>query len=342
MSRVGFARWRSRLPSGGNRYDDELAAGLRALGVDVREYTVDGPWPVPRDTDRARLAELLTVERRWLVGNIVASAAPDLLRRAADEERHVTMLLHYFPADDPAMTADERARLATSEAEAVHAAERVVVTSPWAAREVAARYGRDDAVVAVPGVDHAELAAGSLAHGRAAQLLWLARLSAGKDPLTFIEALGRLADLPWTARLVGPDGVDPALTAQVRRTVRALSLEDRIDLAGARSGQELETVWAGTDLLVHTSRAESYGMVVGEAAARGIPAIVAAGTGAVDAQTAGASFPAGDSMALANLLRAWLTDPELAHRWRSESAAGRSGLPTWADTARTVASAMTD
>src|SRR5699024_4359612 len=38
--RVGFARWRSDVASGGNRYDDELAAGLRALGLDLCEYAV--------------------------------------------------------------------------------------------------------------------------------------------------------------------------------------------------------------------------------------------------------------------------------------------------------------
>ena len=47
LRRLGFARWISDVPSGGNRYDDELAAGLRGLGVDVHEYAVVGPWPVP-------------------------------------------------------------------------------------------------------------------------------------------------------------------------------------------------------------------------------------------------------------------------------------------------------
>ncbi len=340
MARVGFARWRSELPSGGNRYDDELAAGLRRLGMDVREYPVEGPWPLPGEEDRARLAELMTEERHWLVGNIVASAVPELLRRAAAEGRHVTMLLHYFPADDTAMTADECARLAATEEEAVRTVDRVVVTSPWAAREVAARYGRDDAVVAVPGVDPAPLAAGSRADGEPPRLLWLGRLSPGKDPLRLVDALGMVADLPWVARLVGPDSVDRALTDAVRRRARQSGVADRTELLGVRTGQALEAVWAETDLLVHTSRAETYGMVVAEAAARGIPSMVGAGTGAVEAQTAGATFPPGDAAALAELLRAWLTDPALAARWRAEASAARAGLPTWADTVRAVATAL--
>ena len=40
-------------------------------------------------------------------------------------------------------------------------------------------------------------------------------------------------------------------------------------------------------------------MVVTEALARGIPSVVTAGTGAVEAQRVGATFPPGDASALA-------------------------------------------
>src|SRR5690606_28287556 len=152
--RVGFARWRSDLPSGGNRYDDEVAAALPRLGVDVRPYAVSGSWPLPAPGDRARLGALLTAERRWLIGNIVASAAPEAVRAATADGRRVTLLVHYFPADDTALTDEQRERVARSEHQTVHAATAVVVTSRWAAEELAARYGRDDAVVPRPG-DHA-------------------------------------------------------------------------------------------------------------------------------------------------------------------------------------------
>jgi hypothetical protein len=67
--RIGFARWRSDLASGGNRYDDELAVALRALGLDVREYPVPGSWPVPKQQERERLSGLLAAEQDWLIDN---------------------------------------------------------------------------------------------------------------------------------------------------------------------------------------------------------------------------------------------------------------------------------
>lgn len=339
--RVGFARWRSDLASGGNRYDEELTAALRSLGLDVREYPVTGTWPLPSGRDRRRLSTLLAGEQDWLVGNIVASAVPELVADAVVTGHRVTVLVHYFPADDPALPAHDRERLAAAELKTVRAASRVVVTSSWAAREVASRYGREDAAVAVPGVEPAVPASGSMRRGRPPMLLWLARLTQGKDPLTVIEALARLQDLDWTARLVGPDTPDEALSRQVRDRIAQAGLTGRVEVAGPLHGADLDAVWDAADLLVHTSRAETYGMVVAEALARGIPSVVASGTGAVEAQGAGETFPPGDVGALAGALRAWMGDEPLRERWRRDAVEGRNRLTTWPDTAARVAAALT-
>ncbi|WP_240423108.1 glycosyltransferase family 4 protein [Leucobacter sp. wl10] len=339
--RVGFARWRSEVASGGNRYDDELSAAFEALGAGLRERFVTGPWPVPEEGDRRRFAELLRSERHWLVDNILASAAPDAVSAAVAEGRRVTILVHYFPSDDPALPAADRERLAASEAEAVEAASGVVTTSAWTAGEVAERYGRADAVVAVPGIARADPAPGSARSGRAPMLLWLARLTETKDPLTLVAALARVRDLDWVARVVGPDTPDPDLTAAVRQRIAEAALAERVEVLGPREDEALEPVWAGADLLVHTARSEPYGMVVGEALAHGVPSIVPRGTGAVEAQRgAGASFPPGNAAALARELRAWLSDAGLRERWRAEAAEQRTLLPSWLDTARVVASAL--
>lgn len=338
--RVGFARWRSDVASGGNRYDDELGAGLQALGVDLREYAVTGTWPLPAPHDRRQLAELLTAERDWLIDNIIGSAAPEAVTAAVAAGRRIAMLVHYFPADDPSLSWSCRQGLAAAEAEAVRAASAIVVTSAWAAGEVSSRYGRHDAVVAVPGVEPAEMAPGSLRSGRPPRLLWLARLTQRKDPLAFVEALIRLQDLHWTAQLVGPDTLDEGLSREVRNRIVAAGLAHRVEVTGSRHGDALESVWAVTDLLLHTSRSETYGMVVTEALARGIPSIVPSGTGAVEAQGVGGTFPLGDVGDLADVMRAWLTNPQLQEHWRTDAARLRADLATWEATAKSVSSAL--
>ncbi len=337
--RIDFVRWRSDSPSGGNLYDNELAAALRSQGVDLSEHDLAGPWPCPEPDDHKRFAAVLEAGNDWLVDNIVGSAAPEVIRSATAAERRITLLMHYFPSDDPALSSGHRQRLAATEAEAVQAASNVVVTSEWAAAEVSARYGRHDAEVAHPGVQPAEIAPGSVRDGGAPVLLWLARLTAQKDPLTFVDALNSLRDLEWTAQLVGPI-TDRDVSEEVHRRIAGAGLADRIDVPGPQTDDALKATWARTDLLVHTSRSETYGMVVSEALARGIPSVVATGTGAVEAQRVGSTFPRGDAAALADVLRTWLTDPQLRDRWRSEATHHRAYLPTWMDAARTIASTL--
>jgi len=94
------------------------------------------------------------------------------------------------------------------------------------------------------------------------------------------------------------------------------------------------------------SRTETYGLVIGEALARGIPAVVPAGTGAVEAlhqgmtshsdAVPGTTVPPADPQSLAALLRSWLTDAPLRHAWRQAALAQRDTLPGWQQTAAAV------
>ncbi len=116
--RVGFARWTSAVPSGGNRYDDEVVAGLRGLGIDVAECVVPGSWPRVGAAEGRRLAELLLADQNWLVGNILAAGAPEAIRAVHAAGRRVTVLVHYFPADEIGWSPTERDRLARAEGRA--------------------------------------------------------------------------------------------------------------------------------------------------------------------------------------------------------------------------------
>ena len=342
MAELSFARWRSAAASGGNRYDDEIVAALGALGVNVREHAITGSWPVPDAEALNSFAEVLRLGDSWLVDNIVGSAAPEAIACATAVARQVTMLVHYFPSDDPALTFDDRQRLRRSEAEAIRVATNVIATSAWTAGEVSARYGRDDAVVAQPGVIPVAAAPGTQRRGLPPVFTWLGRLTAVKDPLTFVEALTKLGDLDWRAQFVGPDSLDVGLTEHLHRRIDEAGLRNRVAVLGTRSGDDLAAVWRMTDLLVHTAKTEPFGMVVTEALSYAIPAVVADGTGAVEAQRVGAVFPSGDASSLAEELRIWLTDPMLRRRWRQEAEAQRHGLPTWEDAARIVASTLAD
>jgi glycosyltransferase involved in cell wall biosynthesis len=113
------------------------------------------------------------------------------------------------------------------------------------------------------------------------------------------------------------------------------------------AGDALDREWDAADLLVLPSRIETYGLVIGEALARGIPAVVPAGTGAVEALQQGAAshddaampgmpVPPGNPATLSTVLRSWLTEPALRHAWREAALARRDTLPGWQQTAAAV------
>ena len=102
---------------------------------------------------------------------------------------------------------------------------------------------------------------------------------------------------------------------------------------GPRTGAELDRSYAAADLLVLASRAETYGMVVTEALARGLPVVATEVGGVTEALGHGAGrlrpgllVAPDDPAALATALRAWLGDAELRRRLRRAARERRESL----------------
>jgi len=129
--------------------------------------------------------------------------------------------------------------------------------------------------------------------------------------------------------------------AAVRRGIERHGLAGRLRLTGPLTGARLAAAFAAADLLVLPSRAESYGMVVPEALARGIP-VLAAGVGGVpetlgrapDGRVPGIVAPPADVPALAAALRRWLGSPALRGQLRSVAREQRDRLDGWEATCR--------
>ena len=152
------------------------------------------------------------------------------------------------------------------------AAGAVLTTSRWTRCLLLERHGlRPDRVhVAEPGADAAGLARGTRTGGR---LLCVAAVTRNKGHDLLATALAGMADLPWRCSLVGSLTRDPAYVARVRRQVERDGLVDRVAFRGPLHGDALAASYAAADLLVLPTRLESYGMVVTEALARGVPVV---------------------------------------------------------------------
>jgi glycosyltransferase involved in cell wall biosynthesis len=295
-------------PSGGNTYDRRVAQELAALGWTVHEHDVSA---------LARIPDGAVV----LLDGLIASPAPDLLVPHARRLRQV--ILMHMPLGD----ARERAVL--------EAATAVITTSDWTRRRLGELHGLTDRVhVAEPGVDAATLAPGT-ATGEA--LLCVAAVTPKKGHDVLLDALATVTDLSWRCTCVGSLVRDPEWAASV--LCRA---GDRVRFPGPRTGAELDHAYAAADLLVLPSHAETYGMVVTEALARGVPVLATDVGGVTEALGhAGLLVPAGDPAALGAALRAWLTDAELRTRLRRAARERRAELRGWDATAADVAAALT-
>ena len=214
-----------------------------------------------------------------LLDGLIASAAPEELVPQADRLRQVVLVhmpLGHRPPD-PEITA-VRAR----EREVLAGAAAVVTTSAWTKRRLGELYGLagDRVHVAEPGVEAAGLAPGTAA-GDA--LLCVAAVTPDKGHDVLLEALATATDLSWRCACVGSLDRDPAFADSVRRRARDGGLGDRVRFAGPRTGADLDRAYADADLLVLASHAETYGMVVTEALARGVPVLAAEVGGVTEA-----------------------------------------------------------
>lgn len=323
------------VPSGGNVYDRRLCRGLVALGTEVRELAVPGAWPRPDDPTPLRDALAAIPDGGVvLLDGLVACGVPEVVVPHAKRLR-LAVLVHLPLADETGLTPELSAELDAAEREVLHAAHAVIATSPRAAEQLKVHHGLAEVHVVVPGTDPEPLTPGT---DGASRLLCVASVTPRKGHDLLVEALATVKDLPWTCECVGPFGPE-AHVAKVRDLIDRHGLGDRIALTGPRTGAPLAEAYARADLFVLPSRAETYGMVVTEALARGIPVLAtdvvpdALGTG-------GLAVPPGDTPALARALRRWLTDAGLRGDLRHAAFSRRAELSTWDESTRDMAEVL--
>ncbi|MGX7681704.1 glycosyltransferase family 4 protein [Jatrophihabitans sp. DSM 45814] len=338
-------------PSGGNIYDRWVCAGLAASGWDVRIITAAGAWPTGDSGGLGQALAAIPDGETVLIDGLIASpSAAQLLPHA--RRLRLVVLLHMPLAtaldgchDGPALRS-ERAVLAV--------AAGVVVTSEWSRDQVLRRFSipADRVRVARPGADRGD-SASRLREVPAAggHLLCVAALARHKGQDLLIEALAGLVrtdrDTDWDLVLVGPLDREPEFTDRVSASISQQGLNPRVRLAGVLTGAALHRAYADADLLVVPSRSETYGMVVTEALAHGLPVLATAVGGlpealgfAPDGSRPGMLVPPDDPAALTAALAQWLHGEPNRQQLRAAAFERRSRLPRWNDTVREVAAAL--
>ena len=293
-------------PSGGNVYDLRVSAGLNRL-------TVAGDWPRPHDTSALEqtLADIPDGDVVLLDG-LVACGLPEVVVPHA-RRLELAVLVHLPLADETGLDPATAAFLNGKEGQVLRAASAVIATSPTAARDIRARHGLDHVHVVLPGTDPAPLAQGT---DGVHHLLCVASITPRKGHDLLVRALRRI-DHDWRLTCVGPH----------RPFLRELPRDDRVSFPGPLAGQSLTSAYVNADLFVLASRAETYGMVVTEALAHGLPVIASAVPDALG--DGGLLIPAGDETAVEAALTRWFQDQHFRSELRRRALARRAVLSTW-------------
>jgi glycosyltransferase involved in cell wall biosynthesis/phosphoheptose isomerase len=157
------------------------------------------------------------------------------------------------------------------------------------------------------------------------RLLTVGRLVERKGIGNAIEALARVPD----AELVvvgGPARADLHRDPEAQRLLgiaRDLGVEDRVDLRGRVSRDDLPALIRSADAVVAVPWYEPFGIVPLEAMACGVPVVAAAVGGMIDTVVDGVTgvhAPPRDPERLAELLRSMLADADAREAW------GRAGV----------------
>jgi glycosyltransferase involved in cell wall biosynthesis len=325
------------LNTGGYSYDRRLIAGLDAIGWKVQTLALgDGfPFPSPAVLDEAeRRLSALPDHSLVFIDGLAYGVLDSWASREAGRLR-IAALVHHPLALETGLPEDLRLQFIERERKALSFAEATVVTSPMTARELVANYSVSPKrlTVALPGTDSIGLAP---RQGKPPVILSVGTLTQRKGHDVLIRALAQLESLPWVARIVGSNTLDPVTAQALHDLVHSSGLVNRIELVGEVSDSRSEMMKA--DIFALASRYEGYGMVFAEALSHGLP-VVACAAGAVPdvvPEEAGILIPVDDAHAFAEALRRLLSEPRLREDKAKGAADAGGRLPTWADTADIV------
>jgi glycosyltransferase involved in cell wall biosynthesis len=323
-------------PSGGNVYDAQLCAGLAEVGWTVVTHEVPGAWPEPDPAisiDVEHQLALIPDGQVAIVDGLLGTVAAAPLIRHASRLRLVALVHMPGPPGGPP-------------GDVLRAARLVISTSDWTARTLLEAHDLlvDRMLVALPGAPTAELVTGTATGG---SLLCVAAVTQSKGHDVLFAALAGLQDREWTCVCVGALDREPAFVDRQRNALADDGIADRVRFVGPLAGADLEHAYAEADLLILPTRLESYGLVVVEALARGLP-VIATSVGGVaealgheaDGRRPGILVEAGDARALREAVAQWLDGAELRADLRAAAQSRRGVLRGWDLTVSLVAAAV--
>jgi len=313
-------------------YERDLAAALRAAGVDVRDLRAPGldPWRFDR---RVWWDQVLLPLQAARSGAMVLHAASGTMPFVRTLPTVVTVHDLAWLRVQGHTRAYARTYFGALQSRAYRTAAAVVCDSQFSAGEYRALIDRDARIEVVhPGVD---LRFGGIVRrpDEAPFALVTGTVEARKNLLALVDALPAVPAL----RVISAGPFTPYADA-VRARAAELGVADRIELRGFVTQAELDDLYARAACALVPSRYEGFGYALAEALCAGLPAIASRSSSLIE--VAGDDAPLvdpGDAPAWAAAIAALIAGREAAQRRADAVRAAAVARFAWS----TAAAAMT-
>jgi glycosyltransferase involved in cell wall biosynthesis len=247
-SAVDTKGWKHGTPA--QRWSGDLRKALSSFGRPEIIHD-SGVW-LPHNHSLARISRSMQVPR---VVNPAGSLQPWALRHKAVKKK--VGWLVYQRRD-------------------ILSAQMLVASSEWEAEHLN-KLGLSVPVSVIHhGVEHPGPAGSVPQRGSKKVALFLSRLHVVKGLPMLIAAWGRVQPSNWELRIAGPD--EGGHRAVVENAVSEAGLTNDVTFLGAVTGAEKSKAYFDADLFILPSYSESFGNVVAEALAHGLPVLTTTGT----------------------------------------------------------------
>ena len=318
--------------TGGYIYDKRIAEGLRFKAHDVQVHILAGDFPFPSPESRKVCLESMTIipkNEAIIIDSLVFGAIPELLREI--KQYHPIIALVHLPLSvNSELAGNNQTMIRKLEEEAFSYADLIIVSSSFTKNLIEQAGINPDLIkVVIPGVEPNTKKQNYSILPR--KLITISNYTRNKGYLLLVDALSGLKHLDWTLDCYGDDSFDPEYVKEISEMIEGNKLTGRIFLHSSISGMELSNAYVNSDALIHPSEFESYGMVLTEALAHGIP--VVASTGGAVTQTVPATmavfFKPNDRQSFQDAIEQLFLDQDKYHNLCMEASSYINQAQTW-------------
>ncbi|MGR9071932.1 MAG: glycosyltransferase family 4 protein [Gammaproteobacteria bacterium] len=310
------------IPSGGNVFNSRILQQARKQGFEMRSMVLCGGADVGNALND-------NPKGLWVWDSLFFPQLSECAPRLAETES--CLLCHYLPSTNPDLDEGRRRSWEDIERRALKAMRFAVVAGDQAAAEIRRLCPELPAYVCEPGVDEAfkcgvrkrKSATGEVG------LLTVANLLPEKGYMGLLEVLAGLCHLPWRWAIAGSCNGDPGFADSFRQRAGEEGILPRIDFQGEVDSARVADLMREADVFIFASRYETYGMVLVEAAASGLPVVstaVGAAARLIENGRNGFVVPAGNLQVFSATLKRILIDADLRC---SLSCSGLNRIRSW-------------